>query len=359
MDNRKNKGISPLTAPLSPFGRNDKIAIGRKWVRCFGAVALAWAITAGWSAAETRSASTTHFFFEYDAADEGVAAPLIKNAEAVRRDVTFFIGHDFKAVTRVVIAADDAAYDAAQPRAHVPEWSVGAAFPRDNLIVLRSTRTSDQRHDLSATFRHELSHIVLGKALAPGKPPRWLDEGIAEFQSSPWTTGKTWSMTVATLAGKAIPLHELMYSWPKDRDRARLAYLQSQAFVDYLYRRGSVSGIVQEMAAGADAATAVEHSLGFTLSDMEEEFREFFERHYTWVHILASSDLAWGLASVVFLVVVVASYIKTRRKLRRMELEDRLEDIEDELGQLKRRKKRRPKGSAEDLEDYLDNLDRW
>ncbi|MCC6159129.1 MAG: hypothetical protein IT350_13860 [Deltaproteobacteria bacterium] len=307
------------------------------------------------------SIQTEHFRFEFTDADRKMAEYLAAHAEQIRKDVTFFIGHDFKAITRVVIAPDTESYATSQPRTRIPEWSVGVAFARENLIVLLSPRAAlreDRNIEPLSTFRHEVSHIVLGKALGEDRAPVWLDEGIAEFQSDPWTTAKTWTMTVATISGRTIPLHRLMSSWPRGEERAKLAYLQSHAFVDYLYRRGSVSLIVDRLAEGAPAAAAIEDATGIRFEDLDQEFQDFLERNYTWVHLLASTDLAWGLATVIFVVVAIVAYFRSRRKLRRMELEDELDDLRDGRRGAQRAKRRRTKYDPDALDDYLDR-DYW
>ncbi|MCL4235848.1 MAG: hypothetical protein KJ042_15160 [Deltaproteobacteria bacterium] len=309
----------------------------------------------------TSAIQTEHFRFEFAESDRKMAEYLSTHAEQIRKDVTFFIGHDFKAVTRVVIAPDAASYATAQPRTRIPEWSVGVAFARENLIVLLSPRAAlreDRNVEPLSTFRHEVSHIVLGKALGEDRAPVWLDEGIAEFQSDPWTPAKTWTMTVATLSGRAIPLHRLMSSWPRGEERAKLAYLQSHAFVDYLYRRGAVAGIVDRLAAGVPVPVAIEEATGIRFDDLDKEFQEFLERNYTWVHILASTDLAWGLATVIFVVVAVVAFFRSRKKLRRMELEDELEDLREGRAGAQRAKRRRTKYDPNALDDYLDR-DYW
>ncbi len=342
-----------------------KIAPNRNVLRLIAALVLMASLAMGLTAAaqtpEFSALETEHFRFEFTNDDRKMAEYLAAHAEQIRKDVTFFIGHDFKAMTRVVIAPNAEAYATAQPRTRIPEWSVGVAFARENLIVLLSPRAAlreDRDIEPLSTFRHEISHIVLGKALGEDRAPVWLDEGIAEFQSDPWTSAKTWTMTVATLSGRTIPLHRLMSSWPRGEERAKLAYLQSHAFVDYLYRRGSVSLIVDRLAEGAPVAVAIEDATGIRFEDLDKEFQEFLERNYTWVHILASTDIAWGLATIIFVVVAIVAFFKSRRKLRRMELEDELDDLRDAREGSRRARKRRSKYDPNALDDYLDR-DYW
>lgn len=285
------------------------------------------------SATGDKTLGTEHFIFEFSARDEKIAGFLASRAEKIRSDLVYLIGYDFKARTRVILAPDRDSYARIQPRGIVPEWSVGVAFPRKNLIVMITEAPGGRPPDPLRVFKHELSHILLGKALS-GKAPRWLDEGIAKHVSEPWTHGKTWDMTIAVLSGSKIPLDRLIHGWPKDEKSARIAYLESQAFVDYLFREAAVSVVVRELRRGASVEEALFAAGGAPIPDLARRFDRFLEENYTWVNILAGTNLLWGGMSLLFLLAVVISYFKSRRKLRRMELEDELEDLENTLESL-------------------------
>ncbi|MCB1154707.1 hypothetical protein KDL45_13715 [bacterium] len=282
------------------------------------------------AAYDWQTIRTKHFRFDFVEPDRKVTERLAKDAEKIRADVTHMIGFDFKAVTTVVVAPDVEAYNAVQSRSIVPEWSVGTANWRRNRIVLLSPRGGfevDKRLDIEGVFKHEVSHIILGRALAGVENPNWLDEGIAKYQSEPWNIDKSWAMTVASLSDQLIPLQKLNHWWPKDEKRARIAYLQSQAFVDYLFRQAKVHVLVEHLREGRDIETALFLTTGYRGATLDDEFKDFFEREYTWVNLLIGDNVIWGAASLIFLVVVVISFRRSRLKLRRMELEDELEDL--------------------------------
>ncbi|MCZ7585404.1 MAG: hypothetical protein M5R36_19840 [Deltaproteobacteria bacterium] len=320
-----------------------------RWLPAIAVLVIAYPALAE---VEYAQRETAHFLFEYAAADEKTAAYLADHAEKIREDVTYLIGFDFKARTTVRIAPDLQTYQHTQPRVIVPEWSVGAAFPAENLIVLLSPSAAleDGRNlEPLQIFKHEVSHVVLGRALAGRSTPRWLDEGIAEHLSEPWNSRKTFRMTLAVLTGRKIPLSRLVRSWPKDRDGARIAYLESQAFVDFLFRHGAVHKVVDALRRRESVEEAVASATGIPVRDLNTEFDDFLTRNYTWVHLFIEGDVVWGFASFLFILTVIISAIKSRRRLRRMELEDELEDPGG-AGRPRRRRPRRGRRNREELD---------
>ncbi len=291
---------------------------------------LAPALAPASGAVYGRTLTTDYFRFEFTKADSKIAQLLAKHAEGIRGDLTYLIGYDYKLVTRVVIAPDTESYREAQPRVHVPEWSVGAAFAGENLIVLlspRAARGANKSIEPLTVFKHEMSHIILGRALMGRRIPRWLDEGVAKLVSETWSSRKSLDMTVAILAGKKIPLHKLVRSWPKGEKAARIAYLESHAFADYLFRKAAIRDVVKSLRRGESVEEALFHATGVGILDLERLFDEFLDENYTWINIMADSRLIWSSMSLLFILVFIVTYFKNKRKLRRMELEDELEEL--------------------------------
>ncbi len=301
---------------------------------------------------EFQTLETDYFRFEYTKPDSGIAEHLARNAERIRADLTYLVGYDFKAVTRVIIAPDSQSYQSAQPRAAIPEWSVGAAFASKNMIVLLSSRAAlaeNKRFDPLTVFKHEVSHIILGRALAGQSIPRWLDEGIAKLVSEPWNSRKTWDMTLAILAGNNIPLHKLVHSWPKDSKRAHIAYLESHAFADYLFRHAAIRDVVASLRQKQSVEEALYHAMGIGILDLERLFDNFLDENYTWINLMTGSRFLWSSMTLLFMLVVIATYFKNRRKLRRMELEDELEDLGHRMESLESTERRRKENIIREL----------
>jgi Peptidase MA superfamily len=286
--------------------------------------ALALAQSQSWETIETDN-----FMIYYPPDEHGAGEALAKVAEPIRKKTVKVIGYDFKHKTRVYLAPDRETYESIQPRAKVPEWSVGVAFENENLIVQytpRGARKEGFNYDLVKVFHHELCHIVLGLALRDQKIPRWLDEGFAKYLAHEWSSGDTFRMTVAVVFGRLIPLNELMNAFPKDENQARIAYLESKSFVSFLARIKVLPRIIRGMRSGLTAEAAVARSTGYSMSVLEERWLKYLKRRHTWIYLAMRTEVIWSSMAILFLIAYWRVRIRMKRKLRRMELEEEIED---------------------------------
>lgn len=273
---------------------------------------------------------TTNFTIHFTESDSSPAKNLAVVAEKLRKSTVAAIGFDFKLKTNVYLAPDRQWFAKLQNPRTVPEWSVGTASAKNNRIVLYSpagARKEGYQYDMVKVFHHELCHIVLGRALAGQRIPRWLNEGFAKYQAHEWSANDTFRMTIAYLMGGLIPLEELMDHWPADERRARIAYLESKAFVTYLARRGMLPYIIQRMREGMPADSAVLATTGYPIDVLEKRWKKYLGQSHTWFFMLFRRDVIWSFTALLFLFVYWRVRVRMKRKLRRMELEDELEDL--------------------------------
>jgi len=82
---------------------------------------------------------------------------------------------------------------------------------------------------------HELAHLVFHEAVDnPYQyPPRWLNEGLAVYQSGGYSTGDEARVEGAANGGTIIPLEGLGGQFPTRPGRQGLAYAESISAVDY------------------------------------------------------------------------------------------------------------------------------
>ena len=95
------------------------------------------------------------------------------------------LGIDFEERTKVYLAPSFRKFQEIQPGGEIPSWAIGVAYPSLNLIIIKSPRAIKRGHiDLIKVFKHEFTHIALGRAFkGREKVPRWLDEGLAMYES--------------------------------------------------------------------------------------------------------------------------------------------------------------------------------
>ena len=104
---------------------------------------------------------------------------------------------------------------------------------------------------------HELTHLVFDTAVKNPYhfPPRWLNEGVAEYQSQGYDAGSKATIEAGASAGTLIPLDGLTGQFPTTSERFGLAYAESAAAVDYLVRTYGQDALVALITSYADGLT--------------------------------------------------------------------------------------------------------
>jgi hypothetical protein len=208
-----------------------------------------------------------------------------------------------------------------------PEWGAGVAIPSTRTIVLpvySTPRISPE--ELPRTLRHELVHLALHQAL-PEPIPRWFDEGYAEWASGGLDAESAWKLRVAFLLGQAPPLDSLTLHWPRDAERARLAYLLSATAVRHLAERSGPGGfevLLRAWKREGSLDRAVRSAYGMTLGQFEEEWRKVVRRRYGWLLAVTQVTAFWFLLTLLFLVLVAIRRRRDRAKLAEMRAEERM-----------------------------------
>ena len=287
-----------------------------------------WVFAPQADAASWEMLETENFQFYYTQGKDGPARRLSAVAENLRKQTSEAIGFDFKHKTRVYLAPDLETYQSVQPRAVIPEWSVGVAFTHENLIVLYTPLAGYKKgtgYDMVQVFHHELCHVMLGRALSNVSVPKWLNEGFAKLHAMEWSHTDTFRLTIAYFSGSLMPLEDLMFHWPRDERKARIAYLQSKVFVAYLERRGDLKPIIAYMQKGKPADSAIGMATGYPLAVLEQRWLNYLKRSHTWLFVLFRSEVVWSGAALLFLAAYWRVRLRKKRKLRRMELEEELE----------------------------------
>jgi len=254
--------------------------------------------------------------------DAGAAARIL-------RDVAEFpplpgLEGRFPTFVQVALAPDEATFRAEAGGA-VPEWGAAVALPRDRKVIIptfpsartRGTSPEGQR----AVLRHEWAHIALTEALQGQRPPRWFDEGYAEWSSAGWDASAAWRLRLAIAMRRAPALDSLSLRWPRDRASAEVAYLLSATAVEYLARSSGERGLTALIAnwnEEGDFERALRRTYGVTLGQLEEDWRAHVKRRYGWTLFASQSLVIWGLLAVALLFVRRARARRTREHLARL-----------------------------------------
>lgn len=271
--------------------------------------------------------------FIYHPSSRERVQPLIAQAEAVRHDLTERLGFPVLTEVRVEVARTPGEMATFAPSgAPYPEYAAGVAYSELGLVLLSLTPVHPgEEQDLGEVFRHELAHVALHDALNGQNVPRWFNEGFAVFASgeSSFTRMKTLSM--ATVGGSLIPLHELERTFPDDETKAQVAYAQAVDVLRFLVRREDAHrfrALVSELREGKSFEQAVLDAYAVDLATLELEWRDDASRRYTFVPILLSGTFFW----VIALALAVWAWRRRKRRdkltLQRWAREEAVEDLQ-------------------------------
>jgi hypothetical protein len=180
--------------------------------------------------------------------------------------------------------------------------------------------------DVRKVFIHELSHMALGKAFrGREKVPRWLDEGVAMYEAKEWDFSRISTMTQAVLTDSLIPLTEITYSFPREADKAKLAYAESFYLVSFLvsrYGRGRFHQFIREYSGGKELNRVLLEVYRIRLYELEKKWRDYLRLRFSWIPIATSTTTLWFLAAVALVVGYLKKRRATRLKLEEWEREE-------------------------------------
>ena len=166
------------------------------------------------------------------------------------------------------VAPNEALFDSLAGGA-VPEWGAAVAIPGLHRIVIPREGPRRSRGWTEArVLQHEWAHLGLNQFLPGLQIPRWFDEGYAEWASGGWNPTEGWRLRVAMAMGRTPQLDSLVLDWPRDRDRAELAYLLSATAVEYLMVESGERGMewIAELPSTQSVRDHLDALLDFALS---------------------------------------------------------------------------------------------
>ena len=277
--------------------------------------------------------------FVYHPSSLGRVQPLIAQAAAVRHDLSERLGFPVLSEVRVMIARTTGEMETFAPSgAPYPEYAAGVAYSDLGLVLLSLTPLhAGQEQDLGEVFRHELAHVALHDALNGQSVPRWFNEGFAVFASGESSFARMKTLSMSTVGGSLIPLHELERSFPNDETKAQVAYAEAVDVVRFLVRREDIHRfrtLITELREAKTFEQAVLDAYAVDLATLELEWRDDASRRYTFLPILLSGTFFW----VIALGLAVWAWRRRKRRdklvLQRWAREEAMEDLHRERARL-------------------------
>jgi len=255
---------------------------------------------------------TAHFVYEFHPQQEELVKRLDSLSEKLRTKQCAVIRPCFTGSVTVQIASDEQEFLDLQPyRSHI-DWASGVAYEELDLIVLRVD--AQMLLSIEETFEHELSHVLLLKAVKT-RPPRWFIEGVALLLADRDLFQRFESVAAATVSDSTLELKDMDRTFPGQANLRELAYAQSGVFVAYLDNRFGpklLPELITAMSYGMSLDRAFAKIAGLTLKSVEADWRDSLS-NLGWAMSLTSDWIVWLAASLLFVVAVLL----VRRRIRK------------------------------------------
>lgn len=207
-----------------------------------------------------------------------------------------------------------------------PPWVSGWAWPQSGTVVLLPQRSPSYPADsLEDLLRHEVAHVLIGRAAAGRPVPRWFHEGVALVAGGSWGLDDRSRLAITVLRRRQIPLPELERRFAGGRGQVQEAYAIAGGLIrDLLQRHGAgVTGeILAGLAEGLPFEAAFERAAGEPLAVAEAAFWDEQTSWSSWFPALTSPLVVWGL------IALLAGWARRRKQQRAAALHRRWEEEE-------------------------------
>lgn len=203
----------------------------------------------------------------------------------------------------------------------LPRFAAGAAVASRSAIVVVPNRTGRYPFgDIAQTFKHELSHVLIYRALGY-HPPRWFDEGLAMHVAREWGSEDEWFLAfgLPTIARGESPLARIESDFHEGESDVRRSYALARAFVRELFENDYE---LQKFIGAARSRNSVEEAFltRFGVSS-DDAFRAWAAARPWWRDVavaVSSEKVTWFFALGVFLLAGTLGWWKRKRSYDRL-----------------------------------------
>lgn len=250
----------------------------------------------------------------HEPGERQAAEALLKLYDERLPEISANLGLDIPAGIRVVIAPSHARFR--YMTRGLPEWTGGVAYPRQKVIILQAPRLYQQQGQFAVTALHEAIHIMTDHDGA-SHLPRWLSEGLAMYLSGETMYKQRTPLGRAVVFGKTYTLEGIEEMLRLGPEQARVAYLQSINFVEFIVERygwPAIAQLVQGYKAGENDDEMFIAITGRDLFDVESAWHRDLRQHYRWYGLLNWINFDTILWSSAALLVIISGGLAIYRR---------------------------------------------
>ena len=279
----------------------------------------------GYSAQGEKPDLLTASQFEISASNQKLAKEIKSILESSYKELSYSLEESLTHPVSVYVADSEKDFQS-QTGGHFPDWGVGCAVSKHNLIIIKSPDHFRYNKSLDQLLSHELAHIFLDKKADGRNLPRWMEEGYAMQKSHEWQIGQDISVVRALLTRSILPVSaiENLNTFPESK--ADLSYALSFLAISYFFKEYGERGFIEfvdHIGQGRTWDDAFMLATGLDYIGFQKDFSEYIRRRYVFISFFGDTFLLWlGLAFLIILLYFMKKR-GTKKILERWELEDR------------------------------------
>ena len=282
-------------------------------------ILLLGAVNTGASSKRVIKYDNYHFFFEQG--DSVFVATLVSKIARSLTDIEKFFSYRPQSVITILLTRSRTEYEA-YARRGLPEWSQAVAFTREKLIILK-IETAEELTRSPEILLHELVHIFVAERFPGVRLPVWLNEGIAQYLSG-YKLSLDDRITIANALSvkKIMPLSEIDSLFDFSPMKARLAYLQSLAAVQFFvseYGADALQQLIQNFAESRSLNESFSAAVGHDFIDFEIFWYEDLRSKNRWLILLNIDHIIWVIMGVLAIMAIIFVHFRNKRVMRSWE----------------------------------------
>jgi len=157
-------------------------------------------------------------------------------------------------------------------------WKKEAVGIYDGKIRLPFVGADFSTDEIRGITCHEYTHLLVND-ISKRKAPRWLDEGLAEYESARYLKKDLSVLKAAVDSGLLVPLKDLDAVFAeietKDPTRLNLAYEEAYTLANYMmkrYNKYKICEILQKLGEGESMEMVMKNKLNVTVNEFEKRW---------------------------------------------------------------------------------------
>lgn len=215
-----------------------------------------------------------------------------------------------------------------------PNWAVAAAKYPSRKIILKSPSFSKQYiPELRETVIHEMVHIALEPIIKDKYFPRWINEGMAQYEAEQFDLQKKILLGRILLYSDYMSLSKIDDILKFNSQKASLAYAQSvsafkfliEEFGDKSYKRFLIFLYEDQK-----FETAFKNAYHFSLKEFESYWNIWAHKRYKFYVLIDINSLIWITLPILVLLAWLIVKVRNRKTLKRWEDDEFYEILNNE-----------------------------